>query len=106
MRNLKLKQGENKKFRLIFTNENGKPLSIEGWAVCFNVKDEKDGDMLERVFTKEHEDSQEGKTVIDLSNLSMVLRTKEYYFEIKVKTASGNIYPVKSGTLTVFKSEE
>jgi hypothetical protein len=67
MKLLKVKQGETKQYQLAFTNEEGKELSIEGWIVCFTIKN-KEGKVLVRVFVKDHEDAQKGKTIIDLSD--------------------------------------
>jgi hypothetical protein len=104
MKDLFLYRGDTKHYPLTFTDSNNAPIDITGWTVFFTVKTNlSDADLsavLQKTITT-HTAPTSGQTQIDLSSTDTDALNGDYYYDIQIKTVSGDITTVLSGSFKV-----
>jgi len=97
-------RGDNEPYTLEFTR-NGEPEPITGWKIYFTMKkklSQSDADANLKVDITEHDDPENGKTSIYLTNgQTDDLEPGDYFFDIQVKKADGIIKTILIGKVKV-----
>jgi len=103
-RNITVKRGDTTPLPLTFTDENGSAVDITGWTIYFTVKakiDDEDNDAKIKKDVTTHSDPTNGKTVITLSSSDTSIDPGNYYYDVQVKTNTGEIYTPLEGNFIV-----
>lgn len=98
--------GDSKNIKLEIIH-NGTPLDISGSTVFFSLKSDKElidlNANLKKVVTT-HSDPFLGKTVIELTHDDTKnLTAGSYYYDIRLKDASGNVLTIQRGKIDIIK---
>lgn len=98
--------GDSKYIKLEILH-NGNPLDISGSTVFFSLKSDTElldlNANLKKVVTT-HLDSTLGKTVIELTHDdTKTLNAGTYYYDIRLKDASGNVLTIQRGKIDIIK---
>ena len=97
-------RGDNEPFTLEFTR-NGEPEPITGWKIYFTMKKhltQSDDEADLKCDVTEHDDPENGKTSIHLTNgQTDNLEPGMYFFDIQVKKSDGVIKTILNGQVNV-----
>ena len=86
--------------------KNGANQDITGWTVFFTMKNKLTDEDVDAIISKTitvHEDSTQGKTLVELTSSDTDVPPKSYYFDIKFKDTStpAQIGVVIQGRITI-----
>jgi len=103
--NLKtLYRGDSREYNLTFTNNEGGAIPITSWKVYFTVKLSYMDDDSKAVIKKDitdHDDPENGKTIIKLLPNDTNIAPGNYYYDIKIKRAENDIRIILIGRVVV-----
>ena len=102
--NILIKRGDSRDIRLTFTDGDGAVIDITGWTVYFTVKDDIEADDDNALIKKDvtaHTNPTQGETKIELTYDDTNITSKNYYYDLQVKTDEDKVYTVLEGVFVV-----
>ena len=106
--NLVLVRGDDKYYKLTFTDSNGDAINITDWDIYFTAKNDMDDPdesaILQYHVTPTGEDAIAGLASIHIKSTDTSELCGNYYYDIEVRKDTNNVFTVLAGILT-FKQD-